>query len=62
VHVESPGCGFRTYSRVTDAVEEVINARIHGGMHFRHSGEVGARVGKQIAHWITAHTLLPLGR
>ena len=62
VHVESPGCGTRTYARVTDAVEDVINARIYGGMHFRHSGEVGAHLGKQIAHWIYDHTLRPLGR
>jgi len=60
LHVESQGCGTRTYSRVSDAIQEVINARIWGGMHFRHSGEVGAAVGKQIAHWVYTHSLRPL--
>ncbi len=60
VHATSTGCGTRTYARLTDAVDEVINARIWGGMHFRHSGEVGAHLGKQIAHWVYENALIPL--
>src|SRR5882724_6582946 len=36
----------------TDAmVEEVINARVYGGMHYRTSGVHGARLGRQTAEW-----------
>jgi hypothetical protein len=31
---------------------EIINARVYGGMHYRNSGEVGARMGEQVAHWV----------
>ena len=31
---------------------EIINARVYGGMHYRNSVEVGARMGEQIADWV----------
>ncbi|NMO15627.1 vanadium-dependent haloperoxidase [Pyxidicoccus fallax] len=58
--ITSPDCGTRTFRSLDAAVDEVINARIWGGMHYRHSGVVGARTGKQIAHWVHAHALRPL--
>jgi hypothetical protein len=60
VRATSSACGARTFARLSDAVEEVIGARIWGGMHFRHSGEVGAGLGKSIAHWVYERQLLPL--
>ncbi|MFP2903895.1 hypothetical protein ACLESD_02240 [Pyxidicoccus sp. 3LFB2] len=60
LQITSPNCGTRTFPSLQAVVDEVINARIWGGMHYRHSGVVGARTGKQIAHWVHAHALRPL--
>ena len=44
----------------TDAlIDQVIDARIWGGMHYRSSGETGARLGKQVARWIAEHEFQP---
>jgi hypothetical protein len=37
----------RSYSRFSQALDEVINARVYGGMHYRSSIEVGAEMGRQ---------------
>jgi len=37
----------RSFSRLSDYVAEVINARIYGGVHFRTSNEVGAEMGRK---------------
>ncbi len=60
LRITSPNCGTRTFRSLSEAQEEVIGARIWGGMHFRHSGVVGAGVGKKIAHWVHAQVLRPL--
>ncbi|QRK07445.1 vanadium-dependent haloperoxidase [Archangium violaceum] len=60
LRVTSASCGTRTFLHVSDAVDEVVSARVWGGMHFRHSGEVGAGLGKKIAHWVYKRYLLPL--
>ena len=39
----------RSYSSFSQALGEVIDARVYGGMHYRSSGEVGATVGKKAA-------------
>jgi hypothetical protein len=36
-------------------VEDVINARVYGGMHYRTSGVHGARLGRQTAEWVADH-------
>jgi hypothetical protein len=36
-------------------VEDVINARVYGGMHYRTSGVHGARLGRQTAEWVAEH-------
>jgi hypothetical protein len=37
-----------SWSRIRDYVEEVSNARIWGGIHYRNSTEVGRRMGREI--------------
>jgi hypothetical protein len=49
----------RTYSRLSDYVTEVINARVYDGVHYRTSGEVGADMGRKIAHYTVTNHLLP---
>jgi len=45
----------RTYARLSDALAEVLDARIYGGMHYRNSTRVGARVGRQVSRFTTRH-------
>ncbi len=46
---------LRTYSSFSQALQEVLDARIYGGMHFRNSTHQGAILGKQVAHFATRH-------
>jgi len=45
----------RTYSSFSQALQEVLDARIYGGMHYRNSTHKGALVGKQVSHFATRH-------
>ena len=45
---------WATFSEMTD---EVIDARIWGGFHFRTSDEVGARVGRQVGRFVVLRAL-----
>ena len=49
----------RQWATFDEAVEEVIDARVYSGIHFRTSDEVGARLGRQVAHFISTHALRP---
>jgi len=39
----------RSWASAGDFMQEVINARIYDGVHYRNSGETGADMGKQVA-------------
>jgi hypothetical protein len=45
----------RTYAHFSDALTEVLEARIFGGMHYRHSTRIGATIGKQVSRFTTRH-------
>jgi len=45
----------RTYSRFSEALAEVLEARIYGGMHYRNSTRVGAHIGTQVSRFTTRH-------
>jgi hypothetical protein len=50
--------GFeRHWTTFSEGVDEVIEARIYGGIHYRTSDEVGARVGRQVAQFVLHHAL-----
>jgi hypothetical protein len=40
---------IRTYAKFNDIEKEIVNARIFGGMPFRHSEMKGAQPGRQVA-------------
>ena len=40
-------CTTRSYDRFSDALEEVIDARVWAGIHFRTADEQGAKLGKK---------------
>ena len=48
--------GFtRSYTRISDAIEEIIEVRIWSGIHFRSSDEQAAKIGKQVAQYRERH-------
>jgi hypothetical protein len=50
----------RGFTRVSDAVEEIIGARVWSGIHFRKADEDGARIGQQIAKYRQHNFFRPL--
>lgn len=50
--------GFRRQWRTfSEGVEEVVDARIYAGLHFRTSDEAGAQVGRRVARFVFEHAL-----
>jgi hypothetical protein len=49
----------REWETFDEAVEEVIDARIYSGIHFRTADEAGARMGRQVAQFVFTHALRP---
>ena len=50
--------GFeRHWARLSEGVEEVIEARIYSGIHYRTSDEVGAAAGRKVARFVVHHAL-----
>ncbi len=45
----------RTYSSFSQALQEVLDARIYGGMHYRNSTRQGAIMGKHVSRFATRH-------
>lgn len=50
----------RTYSRFSEQAEDVVNARIYEGIHFRTADLVGRRQGRLVAKWAFYHFLRPI--
>ncbi|MBA2303162.1 MAG: vanadium-dependent haloperoxidase [Acidobacteria bacterium] len=56
----SQNVGFvRLWQTFGEGVEEVIDARVYSGIHFRTADEVGARLGRQVAKFVLKHALRP---
>ena len=54
VHFSAFGVNSQTtrrYHRFSQAVQEVVDARVWSGIHFRKADEDGARIGEQVARW-----------
>ena len=50
----------RHFDRFSQALDEIIEARIWGGIHFRNADVQGAGIGKKVAQFIRAHDFRPL--
>jgi hypothetical protein len=48
------------FERTEELLDEVRNARVWGGMHFRTSVEVGMDQGKKVARWMTQNYFRPV--
>lgn len=49
----------RRWETFSEGVDEVIEARIYSGIHFRTADEVGARLGRHTAQFVLTHALRP---
>lgn len=45
----------RTFTRFSGAIDEIVDARVWSGIHFRTADEQGATIGLQVAHWSRTH-------
>ena len=59
----SPTASFgavRRWTKIDDFIQEMANARIYDGVHYRNPTEVGTAMGKQIGELVAAKYLRPL--
>lgn len=49
-----------TYSKFSNAADDVVNARIWEGIHFRFADEEARKQGRHVAQWVFGHILKPL--
>jgi hypothetical protein len=49
----------REWERFSEASDEVVDARVYSGIHFRTADDVGAIMGKQVARFVYTHALQP---
>ena len=61
VDAGAPGIVLR-YSDLRQITDDVADARVYGGIHFRYDQEAGERMGVEIGHYNDEHRLLPLDR
>jgi hypothetical protein len=54
-------CTTRSFERFSDALKEVIDARVWAGIHFRTADTQGAVLGKKVAHYLKKHYFQPTG-
>jgi hypothetical protein len=52
----------RSFSRFSQAIEEVVDARVWSGIHFRTADEQGEVIGRDVAKWRYKHYLQPVRR
>jgi hypothetical protein len=54
-------CPDRSFDRFSDALKEIIDARVWGGIHFRTADVQGAVLGKKVVHYMEKHYFQPVG-
>jgi hypothetical protein len=50
----------RSYTSFSQAVREIVDARVWSGIHFRFADEQGARIGARVARWVVHHAFDPV--
>jgi hypothetical protein len=58
---QTPGV-VRSWHTFSEGVQEVIDARVYSGFHFRTADQAGARLGRQVARFVLRHALRPVRR
>jgi len=55
-----PATRTRTYHRFSEAAQEVVDARVLLGIHFRFADEAARQQGRRVARWAFRHYLRPV--
>lgn len=50
----------RSYTRLSQALREIVSARVWSGLHFRTADEQSVRIARQVANWREHHYFQPL--
>jgi hypothetical protein len=50
------------YTSLKQITDDISDARVYGGIHFRFDQEAGAMQGRRVGQYVFAHSLLPLDR
>jgi hypothetical protein len=50
----------RSFSRFSQAIDEVVDARVWSGIHFRNADEQGERIADRVANWRERHYFKPV--
>jgi hypothetical protein len=53
--------GTRSYANFSDALAEIVDARVFGGIHFRKSCLRGTALGRAVADYVSRHAMRPRG-
>jgi hypothetical protein len=53
-------CPPRSFDRLSEALKEVIDARVWSGIHFRNADVQGAVLGKKVVSWLDKHYFQPV--
>jgi PAP2 superfamily len=53
-------CPTRSFDRFSDALKEIIDARVWGGIHFRTADVQGAVLGRKVARYLREHYFQPV--
>jgi hypothetical protein len=49
----------RIYNRLSDAADDVVDARVYLGIHFRFADEVARDAAEHVSNWAFGHFLKP---
>src|SRR5262249_11683503 len=55
----TPVGGLKSYPGFWAAADEMANARVYGGIHFRFDCVAGQEIGRNVAHYVMDHFLQP---
>jgi hypothetical protein len=53
-------CTTRSFDRFSDALKEILDARVYAGIHFRTADMQGAVLGRKVAHYLKKHYFQPV--
>jgi hypothetical protein len=52
----------RPYASLSQVIDEVLSARVWGGIHFRTADDEGVKIGRRVARWADRRYFLPVCR
>jgi hypothetical protein len=58
--LSNKSCTTRSFARFSDALKEVIDARVWAGIHFRTADVQGSALGKKVAQYLKKHYFQPV--